>query len=136
MRLNVGDVFLAINPGLSGPDPHYHIVVHKTPEALIVVTYTTTNIEEARRHCQRAEKIKFLHIEPSTLVLTGPADSDSFDRPCAINCNHVQLMPEGTYTTRRAFKILSPIKNRDLIDRIKEGIKNSLLVEEKIIKLL
>ncbi len=38
MTLNVGDVFLAINPGLSGADPHFHIVVHRTTESLIVVT--------------------------------------------------------------------------------------------------
>lgn len=64
MILTRGDVFIAINPGLSGSEPHFHIVVQRTANDLIVVTYTTTEVEKARAQCQRAEKIMFPHIEP------------------------------------------------------------------------
>jgi hypothetical protein len=136
MILAPGDVFIAINPGLSGEQPHFHIVVHRTDNNLIVVTYTTTEIEKARVRCQRVEKIKFANIEPETLVLTGPEDCESFTRPCAVNCNHVQMMAEETYTTRPAFKKLMPIKNPNLIRQIRAAIKRSPVVEEKIIRLL
>ena len=136
MSLNVGDVFRAINPPLSGSSPHFHLVVQKTQEGLVVVTYTTTNLEEARRRCQRVEKIKLSHIEPETLILTGPNDCDSFSETCAINCNHVQMLEETYYEWSPAFKRLSPIKNPDLIVKIREAIKKSPVVEGRIIKLL
>lgn len=136
MILSPGDVFVAINPGLSGSEPHFHIVVHRTDDELIIVTYTTTEIEKARARCQRAEKIKFPHIEPETLVLTGPADCASFTSACAINCNHVQMMPEESYTTRPAFRKLQSIANPKLLDQIKAAIKKSLIVEQKIIQIL
>ena len=136
MSLSVGDVFRAVNPGLAGDKPHFHIVVHKTNDNLIVVTYTTTNIEGARRRCQRVEKIQFPSIDPETLVLVYPSDSDSFTEESAINCNHVQMMHEESFTTRPAFKMLHPIKDPQLISRIKAAIKRSPIVEEKIIKVL
>lgn len=136
MSLEIGDVFLAINPGLAGEKVHFHIVVHRAADNLIVVTYTTTNIESARRQCQRVERIRIPTIEPETLVLVYPTDSDSFTKECAINCNHVQMMHEESFTTRPAFKILHPIKNPHLIQRIKEAIKKSPIVEAKIARLL
>ncbi len=136
MSLIVGDVFLAINPGLSGDRPHLHIVVQKTKNNLVVVTYTTTKIEEAKRHCRRVERITISSIEPATLVLVSPSDSESFTEECAINCNHVQIMSEESYATRPAFKLLQPIKNPALIDKIREAIKQSPIVEQKIIKIL
>jgi hypothetical protein len=136
MSLAAGDVFVAINPGLSGSEPHFHIVVHRTDDELIIVTYTTTEIEKARARCQHVEKIKFAHIDPETLVLTGPEDCASFTQACAINCNHVQMMSEETYTTRPAFRLLYPIKNPKLLSQIKAAIKKSPIVEEKIIRLL
>lgn len=136
MILTRGDVFVAINPGLSGSEPHFHIVVHRTDDHLIVVTYTTTEVEKARERCQRVEKIKFPHIEPETLVLTGPEDCESFTRECAINCNHVQMMSEESYTTRPAFRKLHPIGNPKLLDQIKAAIRKSPVVEQKISQLL
>ncbi|MGA9365339.1 MAG: hypothetical protein WBW16_13325 [Bacteroidota bacterium] len=136
MSLIVGDVFRAINAPLSGASPHFHIVVQKTQEELVVVTYTTTNIKDARKHCQRVEKIKLAHIEPETLVVTGPNDCDSFSEPCAINCNHVQMREESYYEWSPSFKRLSPVKNQDLVVRIREAIKKSPVVEQRIIKLL
>lgn len=136
MTLNVGDVFLAINPALSGDKPHFNIVVHTTADRLIVVTYTTTEIEKARHRCQKKEKIQFDNIEPETLVLVSTSDSASFATPCAIDCNIVQMMPEESFLTRPAFKILQPITNPDLILRIKEAIKRSFIVEQKVINLL
>ena len=136
MSLIVGDVFLAINPGLSGNKPHFHIVVQKTKDNLVVVTYTTTKIEETKRHCRRVERITILSIEPATFVLVSPSDSESFTEECAINCNHVQMMSEESFTTRPAFKLLQPIKNPALIRRIREAIKQSPIVEQKIIKTL
>jgi hypothetical protein len=136
MSLNVGDVFRAINAPLSGASPHFHIVVQRTQEKLVVVTYTTTNIKDARRHCQRVEKINLPHIEPETLVVTGPNDCDSFSERCAVNCNHVQVREEAYYEWSPAFKRLPPIKNPDLLIRIREAIKKSPVVEERIIKLL
>jgi hypothetical protein len=134
--LETGDVFLAINPGLSGSNAHYHIVVFKTADNLIVVTYTTTQIEKARRQCQRKEKIKFDTIEPETLVIVEPLDSMSFSQRCAIDCNIVQMMPEASYATKPAFKKLQPITNPTLIQRIRDAIKKSRVVEERILKLL
>jgi hypothetical protein len=136
MILSPGDVFIGINPGLSGSEPHFHIVVHRTDDDLIVVTYTSTEIEKARARCQRVEKIKFSHIEPETLVLTGPEDCESFSSECAINCNLVQMMAEDSYTTRPAFRKLHPIRNMQLLDQIKAAIKKSPIVEEKIVRLL
>ena len=136
MILSPGDVFVAINLGLSGSEPHFHIVVHRTDDELIIVTYTTTEIEKARARCQRAEKIRFSHIEPETLVLTGPNDCASFTSACAINCNHVQMMTEESYTTRPAFRKLHPIGNPKLLDQIKAAIKKSPIVEQKISQLL
>ena len=136
MSLNVGDVFIAINPPLTGESPHFHIVVQKTEDKLVVVTYTTTKIEEARRRCQRVEKINFPHIEPDTLVLTGPKDCTSFSEQCAINCNHAQMLDESYYELSLAFKRLSPINNQNLIIKIREAIKKSPIVEQKIIKML
>jgi hypothetical protein len=136
MSLKVGDVFLAINLSLSGDKPHFHIVVQKTKDNLVVVTYTTTKIEETKRHCRRVERITFPSIEPATIVLVSPSDSGSFTEECAINCNHVQMMSEESYTTRPAFKLLLPIINTALIDKIREAIKQSPIVEQKIIKTL
>lgn len=136
MSLKVGDVFLAINPLFSGDKPHFHIVVQKTKDNLIVVTYTTSKIEETKRHCRRVERITFPSIEPATIVLVSPSDSGSFTEECAINCNHVQMMSEESYTTRPAFKLLQPIKNAALINKIREAIKQSPIVEQKIIKIL
>jgi hypothetical protein len=136
MSLKVGDVFLAINPGLSGNTPHFHIVIQKTKDNLVVVTYTTTRIEETKRYCRRVERITFPSIEPATIVLVSPSDSKSFTEGCAINCNHVQMMSEDSYTTRPAFKLLQPIINPALIDKIREAIKHSPIVEQKIIKVL
>ena len=136
MSLIVGDVFLAINLSLSGDNPHFHIVVQKTKDNLVVVTYTTTKIEETKRHCRRVERITFPSIEPATIVLVGPPDSVSFTEESAINCDHVQMMSEESYTTRPAFKLLQPIINTALIDKIREAIKQSPIVEQKIIKTL
>lgn len=136
MSLDAGDVFRAINPALSGDTPHFHIVVHKTSDKLVVVTYTTTRIEQARLRCQRVERIKFENIDPETLILTGPEDCDSFTQPCAVNCNHVQMRDESYYEWSPAFKRLAPIKNLELISRIHAAIKKSPIVEQKIIKLL
>lgn len=136
MTLSVADVFLTINPALSGSHPHFHIVVHRTAENFIVVTYTTTKIEEARRRCRRKERIPFDHIEPGSLVIVTPQDSESFSQICAIDCNNVQMSPEESYLPRPAFKLLKPIKNGDLILKIREAIKKSPVVEEGIMKLL
>jgi hypothetical protein len=46
------------------------------------------------------------------------------------------MMSEESYTTRPAFKLLQPIKNPALIGKIREAIKQSPIVEQKIIKIL
>ncbi|MBI5464746.1 MAG: hypothetical protein HY966_07340 [Ignavibacteriales bacterium] len=136
MTLTAGDVFLCVNPGLSGDDPHYHIVIHTTENRLVVVTYTTSQIEKVRRRCQRKEKIRFAHIEPETLVVVEPSDSPSFTKQCAIDCNNVQMLSEEYYVSSKSFQKVSSITNPNLIPRIKSAIAKSRIVEERIIRIV
>ena len=51
MKLETGDVFLVRDFSTTGYEPHYQIVVHKTPLDDLVLVYTTTKIEKAKKAC-------------------------------------------------------------------------------------
>jgi hypothetical protein len=134
--LKDGSVFLSKDLATCGGNPHFHIVVHKTPDNQIVVVYTTKEVEKTRSICQRNEEIKFPTIDPDTLVLLDNTHSDSFTLPSAIDCSKAVLKPESYFTSQQYFKITQPIKDSATLDMIKKGIKVSDLIGDVIKKLL
>jgi hypothetical protein len=46
------------------------------------------------------------------------------------------MMSEESYTRRPPFRLLQPIKNPAVIDKIREAIKQGPIAEQKTIKLL
>ena len=136
LDLNVGDIFLVINLALSGENPHYHIVVHKTEDNRILVVHTTKEIEKVKIRCRNREKIKFDYIEPDTAIVINPSDSETFDIKCVIDCNKAQLKPISFFTSKYEFKIRSPLKDITIINKIKQGILKSPVIEEVVKKLL
>ena len=54
----------------------------------------------------------------------------------AIDCNKAVLKPESYFTTKQYFKICKPINNSKVINKIKEAIRKSNIVEDRIKTLL
>jgi len=134
--LTPGDVFLRVNESLSGAEEHFHIVIHKTVDEQIVVVYTTKQIDKVRERCQRNEGIKFPHIDPETMVLIEPKDCKTLNKPSAIDCNKVQIMPEDWYTSNITFKKKICVSNKSKLNEIKKAIVKSEIVSGKIKRLL
>ena len=136
INLNVGDVFLSINPGLSGTEPHFHIVVHKTQNDELVVVHTTKEVEKVRQRCLKREDIKFDHIDPSTMIIINNSHCSSLAVESAIDCNKAQLKPQTFFIEKQYFKHCSPLSDLLKIASIKSAIKSSTIVEDYIKKLL
>jgi hypothetical protein len=133
--LNVGDVFLARNVGLSGDAVHYHIVVYKSEDNSLVVVYTTKEIEKTEKRCRRNEQIPD-YIETSTMIIISDRECDSLSQTSAINCNNVHFQHESFYLNLPAFKLLNPLKDMSIIPKIIKAITESRIVPDNIINLL
>ena len=135
-QLQPGDVFLSITPELSGDNPHFHIVILKTINDDVLIVYTTKELVKARVRCQRAERIKFPHIDPETLVIVNAKHSSAFSIDSAIDCNKAILKPQDYFLNKQYFKKCTPIQSSKTIDIIKDGILKSDIVPDYIKKLL
>jgi len=134
--LQPGDVFLSITPELSGDNPHFHIVVIKTVADYVLVVHTTKEIEKTRQRCQKKEKIKFVHIDPDTMIVINSSHCDDLSIESAIDCNKAILKHQDYFTTKQYYKKCKPIKVLTVIDKIKQAIKSSPVIEDVIKNLL
>jgi len=132
MTLTDGDIFLAINPTVSGDSAHFHIVVKSTKDDQLIVVYTTTKIEKVLKRCRWREGIVFDEREPETVVRLSSKDSDSFSSNCIVDCNMVRMWPERYFLTMNGFKKVQPLKNQRALVNIKNAIRASIVVEERV----
>src|SRR3989339_1607459 len=123
MSLNVGDVFLVTNRTLSGTEPHYHVVAHKTSDNKIIVVYTTSNCEGTFKSCRRDEESLSADAEPITYVEVNPADCPTvISHKSAISCNKVQMKEIEVFESADDFDNRECKMNISILKKIVKGI--------------
>ncbi|MGD0036327.1 MAG: hypothetical protein ABSC53_03435 [Bacteroidota bacterium] len=134
MSLNVGDVFSLRNFGFSGTDPHYHIVLFKTPTNQIITCYTTSNQASTYKSCRRDEEDLESHCEPMTYVVVEPDDCpEVITNTSYISANKIQMKSEEDYEKGVEFELIAGCKmNPRIIKQVLEGIPYSGTVPEII----
>jgi hypothetical protein len=134
--LEVGDIFLYRNYGHSGTDPHYHIVIFKTPDAQVVLVYTSRSLKSVYKACRRDEDNLPDHAEPLSYVEICSADCAFFQDISAIDCNKAHMKPEDECIKNWEKKIENHKVPESVLTKVREGIKASGTVRSMVKKLL
>ena len=131
LTLRSGSVYYSQERWLTSPEPHYFIVVNQHPvlrEILVLIVVSS-----------KVEKVKRLRKDlPGTTVEIGPTDYAELKQPSVIDCNVVFRKALSELAEKIQRQEVSHKKDLPLaaLDRIRQAIKASPLVEEETKRLL
>jgi hypothetical protein len=130
--IKCGSVYYFPEETLRTVEPHYFIVLNMNPleDMAIILACSSSRIEKV--------KARRRFLSPSTLVEISPVEYPDFTVPSIIDCNFVlektitQLVEKLASNRLR----LKTEMNKETMERIRNGVKNSVLVDRSIKRVL
>ena len=131
LTLRPGSVYYFQERFFTSPEPHYFIVVNQQPVAREVLVLTVIS--------SKVEKVKRLRKElPGTTVEIGPGDYAELKQASVVDCNVVfrKALAELVEKIQRKEVTYKKDLPGEILDRIRQAIKASPLIEQETKRLL
>ena len=130
LTLRPGSVYYFQERSFTWSEPHYFIVVNQPLAGeILVLTVISSKVEEVKRLRKDL---------PGTTVEIGPGDYQELKWPSIVDCNVVfrRALPELVEKLRRKEVSYKRDLPREILNRIRQAISASPLIEEETKKLL
>lgn len=133
--IQTGSVFYFEEEKIASPEPHYYVVLNKDPhtEEPLILVLASSQIEK------REAAITRLGLPVETLVSVTPAEYTLFTKNTVIDCNtvfdktHQSLIDK---LEQGKLGVCTEIMDGTIVEKLKEGVKVSPMIAERIKKLL
>jgi hypothetical protein len=130
--LKPGSVFYFDDAALSSSEPHFFIVINKTPisDHLLLLVCSSTKIAKT--------KYRSLNYPPSTLVEVSPSEYPDFSQDSIIDCNRVFPRSVQQLINKLSdgkLKLKSEMPGKIVI-LLRQGVLDSPLVEEALKRII
>jgi hypothetical protein len=129
--LKTGSVYYFEEERLKSPEPHYFIVLNKTPknDSVLFLACASSQVEK------RKSAIRALGFSPETLVTVDPGEYDGFPKATAVDCNTVfekTTLSVIDKLANKKLRICSSVIREAIMAKITNGVLLSAQVSEDI----
>ncbi|MDD5701431.1 MAG: hypothetical protein PHU23_05205 [Dehalococcoidales bacterium] len=126
--IKTGSVYYFPEETIHSAEPHYFIVlnINPTDDTILILVCASSRVEKV--------KLRRRMCPPSTLVEVTPTEYEDFTVPSIIDCNYVleksitQLIEKLSTNKLR----LKSEMDMSIVDRIRNGVKDSILIDRRI----
>jgi hypothetical protein len=129
--LKTGSVYYFEEEKLQSAEPHYFIVLNKSPRqhSVLFLACASSQVEKRKR------AIATHGLSPETLVLVAAGDYQGFSKETAIDCNTVfekSTLSVIDMLANKKLKICTEIMPTTIMEKLASGVLASMQVSEDI----
>ena len=129
--IQTGSVFYFEDEQLYSSQPHYYVVLNKSPrtDEFLILVCASSQVAKRKRIAQK------LGFRAGTLVFISPSEYPLFTRETVIDCNRAfEKTPQALAEKldRGTLKVCTELMSPDIVQKLVSGLASSTQVSEKI----